>query len=49
MKKKLTPQEKVGVGAVGLVLFPFLLTSEVYKKSQKKKYKKRKKKSAFLR
>ena len=48
MKKKLTPQEKLVAGTAGLLLFPFILTSEVYKKSQKKKYKKRKKKSTFL-
>ena len=40
-KKKLTPGETLLAGTMGIALFPLVLTMEVYKQSQKKKYRKR--------
>lgn len=41
---KLSPTEKIVATAVGAAMFPIVLTLEVYKQSQKKKYKKRRRK-----
>lgn len=42
-KKKLTPAEKLVAGAVGVAIFPLMLTLETYKQSQKKKRSKKNK------
>ena len=47
MKKKANPKEKLLAEAVVVAALPFVLTLNVYKLSQKKKYKKRKKKTLF--
>ena len=43
-RKKLTPKEKLLAGALGVAMFPVILTLEAHKEFRKKKYKKRKKK-----
>ena len=46
-KRKPNAKEKLLGGAVALAALPLVLSLNVYKISQKKKYKKRKKKSFF--